>query len=452
MAERSFADLVKVVAKMGYTALEKHVKKHRVFIAIQNNTDFTLERTGEHVHHGQWEVKESWVYPPEKIAPKQGCILLALTKGAGDKIEVEVKYKKAGDDKELFKIYVYCPFTGANDYGDTGLRDWARNPYVLNENGDFRWNIKGAASVTVNAGFVLDKNPYPNQAKDSILPGYTKESPSAVVFDNKIYVFYQGQHENRLWYTVYEDVGGNQWKWRKDHTEDCMRLNASPSAVVFKDKIYVFHQGTDGRMWYNSMNPRDGPWGKWGSDREVKNVGMSASPSAAVYDGKIHVAHQGYNLNGTTFAFTFDGDQGFSKDKEIDGAKCSQSPALVLYQDRLLCFHQGPGHDGTLHSAEYNKKESIFDNRKMISNMALNYAPSAIEADGKLYVFHKAHGAGFRLWCNRYDGKDWSGEVEFSDVEMENSPNAIVFGNSIWVFHQGGSGLRQIWAKTIGFK
>ena len=74
-------------------------------------------------------------------------------------------------------------------------------------------------------------------------------SPATVVFNNKLYVFHPGSHESaELWYTVAD--GGS---WSQDHqilasvnpkgwegTTGPMSL--SPSAVVWNNVIYVFFQ------------------------------------------------------------------------------------------------------------------------------------------------------------------------------------------------------------------
>ena len=71
-------------------------------------------------------------------------------------------------------------------------------------------------------------------------------SPATVVFNNKLYVFHPGSHETaELWYTV---ADGTSW------SQDQMIISGgngfsvgngicqSPSAVVWNNVIYVFFQ------------------------------------------------------------------------------------------------------------------------------------------------------------------------------------------------------------------
>ncbi|MCL2931924.1 MAG: hypothetical protein MGG11_06470 [Trichodesmium sp. MAG_R03] len=54
--------------------------------------------------------------------------------------------------------------------------------------------------------------------------------------------------------------------------------------------IFVFHQGRgdSGWLWYNVF---DGS--QWAGDTEVPKTGMTGDPSAVVYNNKIYVFHQG---------------------------------------------------------------------------------------------------------------------------------------------------------------
>lgn len=429
--------------------------KQCVHVVIENKTEFTLERTANAVDHGQWidrgpEYREG---PPERIKPGEKIHRIATLLGEGDTIEICVRYKFAGDNKDVFVIHIKDQRLSSNKYYDTGLENWAKQDWLLAEEGDFRYKTTGWNALKVDAGFVLRRHPFGHQGGDEPLDprGYTIHAPSAVVYGDKIYLFYTGQHEGRMWYTIYENVGG-QYKWRASHSEDCLRLSGSPSAVSYKDRIYVFHTSQDGgELRYNVFNPTKGEWGQWSTDTgpPLKEVGISESPSPTVYDGKIYIAHQGHNQSGEMWWLTFDDEHGFSKDQKIEGVGCSQSPSLVEYQGKLKCFHQGLGNNGDLFWTEYDRTTGKWSKDDQIKGVQLNYSPSTVVADNRLFVFHKDHGARGRLWCNMWDGKGWSGDIEFTDSHVGHAPGAVVFGTAIWVFHRSGSG-HEIRVKTIG--
>jgi len=77
-------------------------------------------------------------------------------------------------------------------------------------------------------------------------------SPSAVAFNNKLYVFHPGSHESgELWYTVADGTS-----WSQDQlilannlglADTTGPMSQSPSAVVWNNVLYVFFQnGTGG--------------------------------------------------------------------------------------------------------------------------------------------------------------------------------------------------------------
>ncbi|NEO02414.1 MAG: hypothetical protein F6K50_45830, partial [Moorea sp. SIO3I7] len=53
-----------------------------------------------------------------------------------------------------------------------------------------------------------------------------------------------------------------------------------PSAVVYNDEIYLLHQGREdsGWMWCNVFNGSE-----WVGDKEVPKTGISEGPSAVLY-------------------------------------------------------------------------------------------------------------------------------------------------------------------------
>jgi hypothetical protein len=133
-----------------------------------------------------------------------------------------------------------------------------------------------------------------NWSGDKYLPNIgVSQSPSAVAWAGGITVFHQGANDNgQLWYTYSPD--GTHWGG--DTYVPNVGLSGSPSAVVYKGKLYVFHQGVQDSadLWYSIF---DGT--SWSGDRPVPNVGIAesprtpGSPSAVLWKGGISVFHQG---------------------------------------------------------------------------------------------------------------------------------------------------------------
>ena len=104
------------------------------------------------------------------------------------------------------------------------------------------------------------------------------ESPSAVVYNNLLYVFHQGQSDNgQLWYTYYD--GAN---WSLDTPTPGVNMSSSPSAVLWQGGIAVFHQGHEyADLWYTYS-----PDGKqWGGDTPWSggSLLMTEAPGCVVF-------------------------------------------------------------------------------------------------------------------------------------------------------------------------
>jgi photosystem II stability/assembly factor-like uncharacterized protein len=94
-----------------------------------------------------------------------------------------------------------------------------------------------------------------------------------------IFVAHQGEGDDgQLWQDAYD--GQN---WAGDRQIGNLGMSASPSAVVYNGRLYYFHQGLgeNGQLWYTSTS--DGK--TWARDTQVQPVGMSASPSAVAWAG-----------------------------------------------------------------------------------------------------------------------------------------------------------------------
>jgi hypothetical protein len=194
-------------------------------------------------------------------------------------------------------------------------------------------------------------------------------SPTAVVFNNKLYVFHQGYGENsELWYTVADGTSWSQDQFiigqKLNPSGDESGIGLSPSAVVWNNVIYVFFQrgtggggghnfgegglyfvaSTDGRGWEN-VDAYHRP------TRQLMNVGMSFSPSAVVWRNMIHVFHQGIYDNGELWVSYHDG-QNWQPDQRVPGVSIGNvgdytapegiapmSPSAVVFNNNCYVFY-----------------------------------------------------------------------------------------------------------------
>ena len=169
-----------------------------------------------------------------------------------------------------------------------------------------------------------------------------------------LYVFHQGANTNgSLWYTWFN---GATWSldtpWGGGMPVQNLGMSGSPSAVVWRGGISVLHQGfaDSGDLWY-SYSPDGQHWGgdtPWGQPNfPVQGLGISGSPSAVVYNDLLYVFHQGANANGSLWYSQFNGDF-WTPDTPIRYANMSASPSAVLWEGGISVFFQGGGDDGIL--------------------------------------------------------------------------------------------------------
>ena len=273
-----------------------------------------------------------------------------------------------------------------------------------------------------------------------------------------LYVFHQGfdyvpdggqlSDKVHLWYNVFD---GNTWSG--DTQIRGVNLGTSPYAVPWLGGISLFHQGvsTDGpsgRIAYTySPNGRN-----WGADTPVQQVGMSEHPSLVVYKGKLYVFHQGYAGNGELWYFTYDGTN-WSGDTQIRNVGMSASPAAVVWAGGITVFHQGYHDDGQLWYT-YSPDGTNWGGDTLVQpvpelqgdNVPMSLSPSAVVYKGKLYVFCQGPGQNGGLSYVAFDGNRWYGfGPQLPNLGMSESPSAVAWAGGITVFHQGSHHGGELW-------
>ena len=205
------------------------------------------------------------------------------------------------------------------------------------------------------------------------------QGPSAVVFQDKLYCFTQGKNNNgQLWYV--NSSNGNNWSSHL-HVSNA-NMAGSPSAVVFQDKLYCFHQGrtavtgANGQLWY--LTSSDG--NSWSQNIQVKAANMSESPSAVVFQDKLYCFHQGRTptggANGQLWYLVYDGDE-WSEEMLVPGTGMSESPSAMVLGDELYCFYQGESKAGTLW-CDYSADGKNWREEKWSGDKIMSASPSAV--------------------------------------------------------------------------
>jgi hypothetical protein len=228
-----------------------------------------------------------------------------------------------------------------------------------------------------------------NGSEDVLIPGVgLSASPSAVVYNGRLFVFHQNaSNGGEIWYTTTLD--GVTWSVDEQiqsvgigngPSNQPDQLPTSPSAVVYNQLLYVFHQGlrsggaggaggNNGELWYSVW---DGT--KWLPDEHIGGVGMSSSPSAIVYRGKLWVFHQGANNDGNLYHVVLDAD--WAVDEAVSGVAMSTSPSTLVFNDNLYVFHQGSGNNSQLWYSVWDGLGWGVD--EQLFNVAMSSSPGSL--------------------------------------------------------------------------
>ena len=267
------------------------------------------------------------------------------------------------------------------------------------------------------------------------------ESPS-VVFDgnNKLYCFHQGTgNDGTMWYSVLTNGA-----WQKDVQVPNTQMSNSPSAIIINGVIIVYYHGPDnnGELWQNMLTTD----GKWQGPERIRSDCITGSPSAVAPQteiGSVGIFYQGYNSDGTLRCTPIDNETGeIGFEWVVEGVGLVGSPNAVQCGNNLFLLYQGRGANGTgAGTLWYSKSNNNgYDPSKQVPNVGISSTPGGLFARNYLWVFHQGGNNVNELWYCCYDPSSdtWHQDTMVTNVGVTNGPSAAVVGQSIYCFHQGG--------------
>lgn len=236
---------------------------------------------------------------------------------------------------------LYCFHQGSGQNGQLWYRDYAQDRQLTNTNG---LSASPSSAVFNNTLYCFHQGPGQNGkilyntstdgaswSSDQSLSSGISEGPSAVVFNNSLYCFHQGAYENgQLIYNVSTD--GKTWPGGDNSVgSNAAIMSESPSAVVFNSKLYCFYQGpgNNGQLMYSVLTIANNK-PTWAVNKQVPNTGISASPSAVVFNGSLYCFHQGAYQNGQLIYNTSTDGSSWSGDQVVPNAIMSEGPSAVV--------------------------------------------------------------------------------------------------------------------------
>ncbi|KAJ4049145.1 hypothetical protein NW753_008149 [Fusarium oxysporum] len=185
----------------------------------------------------------------------------------------------------------------------------------------------------------------------------TSPGMCAVTFQGKLYLFHHGIPQEKLRYNVFN---GRTWEGDTDiHIDD---VTVGFTAVVFNDKIYLFYLPRYGfsshRYAYVAFDGR-----RWEKAHTLARYATSGV-TAAVYQNKLYLMHRGYGETDVKKLWynAFDGKRWVTLSKktgamlipdcdDIQGDICS-----VVYEDKMYVFYKKLSNSGVY--------RNVFDGNK----------------------------------------------------------------------------------------
>jgi hypothetical protein len=256
-------------------------------------------------------------------------------------------------------------------------------------------------------------------------------SPTVVALNNYSWWIIYGDDSGRLLYSVCS--GQNSWESQvqvvpSDLNSGSNVMSNYPGAVVYNDKLYVFYQGasTDGDIWYTSSS--DGT--NWGPHTGVSGS-MSASPSPVVYNNKIYLFHQGHDNNGELCCNVMSSDESWGGDTQLhcNGVTSAMAgnigPSAVVWNDQIYCFYNcGDSEcayivinenitlDGTAQNFETVYYVAYMGEEGISGSAFMSSPPAAVVYGGQVYVFAQGPNSNTQLLyyvtSNPSDQEAWS--------------------------------------------
>ena len=244
-----------------------------------------------------------------------------------------------------YRDRLYCVYRGKGD-------DY--NMYWMTYTSDDGWSDGSA------------EDNYPENQRPKQFPAHkTEQNAALVVYDGTLYCIHRGGHNDEaLWFCSF-DIQNNTWT--PDIRIDIKDVNSGggPSAVVFNNKLYVFFIATkyyneiayvswDGHTWSSSAYIGDGCAGNSDKHRTCD------TPAVAVYQDKLYVAHRGDSNEKLYYCIGSSNGSGpltWTPDMELgNGALAEQGPALAVFKDKLVMILRSHAKDAKLYGCYYDGK------------------------------------------------------------------------------------------------
>lgn len=293
-------------------------------------------------------------------------------------------------------------------------------------------------------------------------------SPSAAVYKGKMYVVYNGSGGDGLYFVTYD---GTNWTGPTKLSSLIKGVgvadDSSPSAVVANGLLYIFYNGAGNDGTYYITYDGSDLKGPMALKPYVDGMQFlkGSSPTAAAYgrticlfwvEGGEQVYYSVLERN------TWTGKTRLKAYVPGLGIADNTSPSAIEYMADFYLFYNGSGSDGTFYTVLTNSGwQKSIGIKGQIGDMAFRKktSPSACLSGGsyQLLVFWAGDGGENGIFVTSYDGtgsKTWTKQEQVSCPNRNprildgTSPCAITYNQTPYLFWNG-SGKDGIWMTTV---
>ncbi|QPC76915.1 hypothetical protein HYE68_007667 [Fusarium pseudograminearum] len=279
-------------------------------------------------------------------------------------------------------------------------------------------------------------------------------SPASVVFRNTLYIFYAGSSSDGVWYTSTAD--GVKWAPIINVNKNGagalnMAEGTSPSAVVFRDALYLLYNPAAG--YFTSFTKFDGSSWSAVSTTNPTAAGLGYRPKtspSAVWNSFNGIKWNASNGNQSFYA----GPRG-SRGGPLDPVLVAPgtSPSGLVYDDELYCFFTGTDNTGTWYvTLQEGNIVAPVSMSKLNTGMPFQPQTSPIPLvllESYAVSWFWVEKASQTLWYSDYrsDGGDWSPLKKLScdgdvpKLALNTNITAVQFLNKPYIFWNSGTGI-----------
>lgn len=162
--------------------------------------------------------------------------------------------------------------------------------------------------------------------------------PVAAEFNGKLWIFFQRTLDRQVGYVTTTNIDGGPGTFSAETILPTGAFNPQPAAVVFDNRLYLFYAdgGSPYRLFYRSI----GTTGTWTLEQQVPNVSTQQKPGLAVFNNQLYIFWDPSGSDNRIKYVTMSSTGSFSGVLTPYG-KTTRGPTATVYNGRLYVVYTG---------------------------------------------------------------------------------------------------------------